>query len=58
MWLGKRWREHTLDIAETPDTGNTVTNGQDTASLLDVAANGGAGDAGLEDGRDLGRGCV
>jgi hypothetical protein len=46
----------TLDVTETPHTGDTVTDTQDTASLLDIAANGRARDAGLEDVRDLCRG--
>jgi hypothetical protein len=42
-----------LAVLQTIDTGNTVTNGQDASSLLDIDITGGTEDALLEDGGDL-----
>merc|ERR1719209_522995 len=42
-----------LDVLQTIDTGNTVSNGEDTASLLKVGSGGGSKDPLLQDGRDL-----
>merc|ERR1711963_470787 len=47
-----------LDVLETIDTGNTVSNGKDTASLLQVGSGGGAQDPLLKDGRDLAQGSL
>lgn len=46
-----------LDVSETVDTGDTVTNGKDTTSLLDVTTGRSASDSALEDGRNLGSSC-
>jgi hypothetical protein len=43
-----------LHIFQAPDTSNTVTNAQNTTSLLNVSADGRARDSGLENGRHLG----
>merc|ERR1719391_1671251 len=45
-----------LDILQTIDTGNTVSNREDTASLLQVGSGGGSQDPLLQDGRDLAQG--
>merc|ERR1719211_727212 len=42
-----------LDVLEAVDTGNTVTNGEDTAGLLEVDGGSGAQDSLLQDGGDL-----
>ena len=42
-----------LDILEAIDTGDTVSNGQDAAGLLQIDGGGGAQDSLLEDGGDL-----
>jgi hypothetical protein len=42
-----------LAVLQTVDTGNTVSNGQDTAGLLDIDGGVEAADAVLEDGGDL-----
>jgi hypothetical protein len=42
-----------LDVSETIDTSNTITDGEDTASFLDVAAEVGSSYPALEDSRDL-----
>merc|ERR1711884_273211 len=47
-----------LDVLETIDTGNTVSNGEDTASLLQVGGGGGAKDPLLKDGGDLAQGSL
>merc|ERR1719167_98621 len=44
-----------LDVLQTIDTGNTVSNREDTASLLQVSGGGGPQDSVLKDGRDLAR---
>ena len=41
------------DVTETVDTGNTVTNGEHAASLLDIKVRGGTRDALLENRADL-----
>ena len=43
-----------LDVLEAVDTGDTVTDGEDAAGLLQVGLGGGAKDPLLEDGGDLG----
>merc|ERR1719229_1972913 len=47
-----------LDVLQTIDTGNTVSNGEDTASLLQVGSGGGAQDPLLKDGGDLAQGSL
>merc|ERR1719331_272861 len=47
-----------LDVLQTIDTGNTVSNGEDTASLLQVGSGGGAKDPLLQDGGDLAQGSL
>merc|ERR1719384_529714 len=47
-----------LDVLQTIDTGNTVSNGEDTASLLQVGSRGGSKDPLLQDGRDLAEGSL
>ncbi len=42
-----------LDVLESIDTGNTVSNGQDTTGLLELRESRGLEDALLEDGRHL-----
>merc|ERR1719266_3031424 len=47
-----------LDVLETIHTGNTVSNGEDTSSLLQVGSRGGAQDPLLKDGGDLAQGSL
>jgi hypothetical protein len=42
-----------LAVLQSIDTGNTISNGQDTAGLLDIDGGVEAADAVLEDGGDL-----
>merc|ERR1719397_2396992 len=47
-----------LDVLQTIDTGNTVSNGEDTACLLQVGSGGGSKDPLLQDGGDLAEGSL
>jgi hypothetical protein len=42
-----------LDVLQTIDTSNTITNGQDTTGFLEVGFRRGAQDTFFEDGRDF-----
>lgn len=46
-----------LDIAQAMDTGNTITNGQDTTSFSEASLFLYTTNSLLEDGGDFGRGC-
>merc|ERR1719220_1869092 len=47
-----------LDVLQAIDTSHTVSNGEDTASLLQVGSRGGAQDPLLKDGGDLAQGSL
>merc|ERR1719384_119770 len=47
-----------LDVLQTIDTGNTVSDGEDTASLLQVGSGGSSEDPLLQDGGDLAQGSL
>ena len=47
-----------LNILQTIDTSNTVTNGNDTASLFELSTSGGAQNALFQDGRNFGSSCI
>jgi hypothetical protein len=42
-----------LNVSETVDSGDTITDGQDSTSLFELTAGGSTGDSALQDGRNL-----
>jgi hypothetical protein len=46
-----------LNVSETVDSSDTITDGQDSTSLFELTTGGSTGDSAFQDGRDFRSGC-